>query len=84
MPAELEEVGPSRSGAALGLLMLVGQIGGFLLPSLAGAALQTRGFAVAVSLLAVAHVAVVFPALRMPETGRAKPREGALRGEAAA
>src|SRR5262249_19700879 len=86
MPAELDEVGPARSGAALGLLMLIGQIGGFLLPSIAGAALQTRGFAVAVAILALAHLAVVLPALRMPETGRAKSRGGALgtgRGEAA-
>jgi NNP family nitrate/nitrite transporter-like MFS transporter len=84
MPAELEEIGPARAGAALGLLMLVGQIGGFLLPTIAGAALQSKGFAVAVALLAVAHLCVVIPALRMPETGRAKTRGGPLRNEAAA
>lgn len=78
MPAELEEVGPARSGAALGLLMLVGQIGGFLLPSLAGAALQQRGFGVAVAVLAAAHVAIVVPAMRIVETGRARGRRVAL------
>jgi len=89
IPAELDEVGPSRAGAALGLLMLVGQMGGFLLPSLAGAALQTRGFATAIALLAVAHFAIVLPALRVAETGRARIRRpatdrGALREEPAA
>ena len=32
LPAELDGVGPARVGAALGLLVLVGQLGGFLLP----------------------------------------------------
>lgn len=70
MPAEVEGVGPAKAGAALGFLMLIGQIGGFVLPSLAGAVLQARGFSVAIGLLALAHLAVVLPALGLGETGR--------------
>jgi predicted MFS family arabinose efflux permease len=63
MPAEIEGIGPQRAGAALGFLMLIGQIGGFLLPALSGAALQARGFSAAIGLLAVAHLAILIPAL---------------------
>ena len=72
LPAEVEGVGPARAGAALGFLMLVGQAGGFLLPTIAGAALQHKGIGAAILVLAVAHLAVVIPALLLRETGRAK------------
>ncbi|MGZ6066769.1 MAG: MFS transporter [Polyangiales bacterium] len=74
LPAEMAGVGPARAGAALGLLMLIGQAGGFLLPTIAGAALQARGFSVAIGVLAVAHLAIVIPALGLTETGsKARP-----------
>jgi MFS transporter, ACS family, hexuronate transporter len=63
LPLEIPTVGPARAGAALGLLMLVGQIGGFLLPVLSGAMAQGSGSPAALLVLAVAHLAVVIPAI---------------------
>lgn len=63
LPLELPSVGPLRVGAALGLLMLVGQIGGFLLPVVAGAMAQGQGSAAALAVLAFTHLLVVIPAL---------------------
>ncbi len=79
LPLEIEGVGPSRAGAALGLLMLVGQIGGFLLPVLTGMFAEHGGFAGALGLLAVVHGLVVLPALGLVETGRhaVRPQGGA-------
>jgi nitrate/nitrite transporter NarK len=71
LPAELEGVGPARVGAALGLLMLVGQIGGFLLPALAGAATQAASTTGALGALALAHLAILVPAWGLRE---ARPR----------
>jgi MFS family permease len=68
LPAEVEGVGPARIGAALGLLMLLGQVGGFLLPALAGAASQAGSLAGAVGALAVAHLAILVPASGLRET----------------
>jgi len=68
MPAEIEGVGPARLGAALGLLTLVGQVGGFLLPSLAGAATQGAGLAGAIGAMAVVHLLLLAPALGLRET----------------
>lgn len=65
LPLELPGVGPAKAGAALGLLMLVGQAGGFLLPVLSGAMAQASGCPAAVALLAVLHLAVVVPALAL-------------------
>lgn len=74
MPAEIEGIGPQRAGAALGFLMLIGQAGGFILPALAGAALQARGFSAAIGLLSIAHLAILLPALglRGPATKKAE------------
>src|SRR6185295_9175040 len=44
LPLELPGVGPAKAGAAIGLLMLVGQAGGFLLPIATGVASQHGGF----------------------------------------
>lgn len=74
LPLELPGIGPARAGAALGLLMLVGQVGGFLLPTIAGAVAQHGGFTASLAVLAVLHLAVVFPALGMRETGSAGER----------
>lgn len=63
LPLEIPTVGPARAGAALGLLMLVGQAGGFLLPVLSGAMAQGSGSPAALLLLAMAHLAVVIPAI---------------------
>ncbi len=61
-PLELPNIGPARAGAALGLLMLVGQAGGFLLPVVSGAMAQGSGSPAALALLAFAHLLVVVPA----------------------
>ena len=73
MPAEIPGVGPARAGAALGLLMLVGQIGGFLLPLISGAVAQKEGLSVALVVLALAHLAILVPAYRLRETGPRGP-----------
>lgn len=62
LPLELPGVGPAKAGAALGLLMLVGQAGGFLLPIVSGAMAQASGPSTALAGLAVAHLLVVVPA----------------------
>jgi len=72
LPLELPGVGAPRAGAALGLLMLVGQAGGFLLPLAAGALAGGPGAGAALGLLALAHLAIVVPAAGLPETGRAE------------
>lgn len=77
LPLEIEGVGVARAGGALGLLMLVGQAGGFLLPIAVGAAAQRGGFAAALGVLAVAHVACLVPALGLRETGAARARGAA-------
>lgn len=62
LPAEIEGVGPERIGAALGLLMLVGQAGGFLLPMLTGALAQAGAMPAALLGLGVLHLAIAIPA----------------------
>jgi nitrate/nitrite transporter NarK len=68
MPAEIEGVGPARIGAALGLLTLVGQMGGFLLPALTGSAAQAGGLSSAIGVLAVGHLLLLVPALGLRDT----------------
>jgi MFS family permease len=63
LPLELEGIGPARAGAALGFLMLVGQIGGFLLPVGSGAMAQAAGSPAALVALAVGHLLVIVPAI---------------------
>ena len=65
MPAELPGVGPARAGAALGLLMLIGQVGGFLLPTLTGAIAQAVSVPAAIGALALVHLAIAIPAMTM-------------------
>ncbi|MBX3190360.1 MAG: MFS transporter [Labilithrix sp.] len=62
-PLELPGIGPAKAGAALGLLMLVGQMGGFLLPVVSGAMAQAAGSPAALAVLAAAHLLVVVPAI---------------------
>ncbi len=76
LPLELPYVGAPRVGAALGMLMLVGQAGGFLLPIVVGVAAQHGGFGGALAVLGAVHLAILIPALRLPETG-AKGRAAA-------
>ena len=79
LPAELEGVGPARVGAALGLLTLVGQLGGFLLPSVSGVVAQGAGLTGAIGALAVVHLLILAPALAMRETRTLSPApSGAL------
>ena len=63
LPLELPGIGPARAGAAMGFLMLVGQAGGFLLPTLTGAVAQHGGFTAALAPLALLHALVVIPAV---------------------
>lgn len=69
LPLELPGVGPQRAGAALGLLMLVGQVGGFLLPVVSGYAMGLGGFAAAMAFLAVVHLLIAVPAMGL-DSGR--------------
>lgn len=69
LPLELPGVGVSRAGAALGLLLLVGQFGGFLLPVATGAVAGTGGFSAALGLLALVHLLIVVPGFGLLETG---------------
>jgi MFS family permease len=71
MPAEIPGVGPARAGAALGLLMLIGQAGGFLLPALTGVVAQTASIPTALGVLALAHLAIVIPAFGLRDARRA-------------
>ncbi len=68
-PLELPGIGAPRIGAAMGLLMLVGQLGGFLLPVASGVAAKHLGFTGALALLAVAHLAILLPAMALDERG---------------
>ena len=75
LPAEIEGVGPARVGAALGLLVLVGQMGGFLLPSLTGRPRRgSAGLPGAIGGLAVVHLLILAPALGMRDTRDRSPR----------
>jgi nitrate/nitrite transporter NarK len=79
LPASIDGVGPARVGAALGLLGLVGQAGGFLLSTITGAAAQSAGLPVAIGVLAVAHLLILAPALGLRETpAPAAAPQGAL------
>lgn len=74
LPVESDGIGAPRAGAALGLLMLVGQLGGFLMPVAIGWVSGAFGFRGALIALAVAHALIAVPALAMTETGRAASR----------
>jgi MFS family permease len=63
LPLELSGIGSARAGATLGFLVLVGQIGGFLLPVGSGAMAQAAGSPAALVALAVAHLLVIVPAV---------------------
>lgn len=78
LPVEIEGVGAARVGAALGLLTLVGQAGGFLLPTLTGATAQSAGLPGAIGALAAVHLLILAPALGMRETRAAAAPSGAL------
>lgn len=80
MPLEMPGIGPARAGAALGLLMLVGQAGGFLLPALAGSAVELGGFPAGLALLAAAHAAILLPLRGLRETARPAWTEAPVAG----
>lgn len=83
IPAELPGVGPTRAGAALGLLMLIGQAGGFLLPTITGAIAQGVSIPAALGVLAIAHLAIAIPAFGMREARDARtPAPGPMVGVA--
>ena len=63
-PLQIEGIGLAKAGAAIGLLTLIGQLGGFLLPVLASTLVGEGGhFDHALAALAVVHLAIVVPAL---------------------
>jgi MFS transporter, ACS family, aldohexuronate transporter len=79
LPAEIEGVGPARLGAAFGLMTLLGQVGGFLLPTITGATAQASGVHGAIGALALAHLLILVPALGMRDTPAGRPApSGAL------
>jgi MFS family permease len=79
LPAEIEGVGAAHLGGALGLLTLVGQAGGFLLPTAVGSATQAGGLPAAIGLLGVAHLLLLVPALGLRDTAAsARTPSGAL------
>jgi MFS family permease len=69
LPLELSYVGSPRLGAALGVVLMVGQLGGVLLPLTGAVALQHGGPAAFFGAFAIAHLLILFPALRLAETG---------------
>ncbi len=71
LPAEI--AGPQRAGAAVGLLMLVGQVGGFFLPALTGLVTARAGASAAVLALSAAHFAIVIPAFGLRTRGASLP-----------
>lgn len=69
-PLEMDGIGPVKAGAAVGLLTLVGQVGGFLLPIATGALVGEDGhFSLALGALALVHLAIVVPAWGVREVG---------------
>jgi MFS family permease len=63
-PLEIEGIGLAKAGAAIGLLTLVGQLGGFLLPVVSSTLVgEGAHFDRALAFLAVAHLAIALPAL---------------------
>jgi nitrate/nitrite transporter NarK len=79
LPAELEGVGAARIGGALGLLVLVGQVGGFLLPTALGNVAQAGGLAAAIGVLGLVHLLLLVPALGLRDTAAAtRAPSGAL------
>lgn len=84
-PLEMPRIGAARAGAAIGLLTLVGQLGGFLLPILSGALVREHDFSLSLGALAIAHLAIVIPAWGLVEKGeRESASNEAARGAEAA
>lgn len=73
LPLELPYAGAPALGAALGVVLVGGQLGGVLLPRLVGAALQHGGGEAALAVLAGAHLLILIPAGRLAETGASAP-----------
>jgi cyanate permease len=67
IPAELEDVGPARTGTAVGLVFAVGELGGFLGPFLIGSLFGLSGsYAPGLAVLAVGCLAAVVAGWRLP------------------
>jgi nitrate/nitrite transporter NarK len=73
LPLELPYAGAPALGAALGVVLVVGQLGGVLLPLVTAAALQHAGAEAALTMLAAAHLLILIPAGRLAETGPSAP-----------
>jgi len=71
LPLEIPTIGLARAGGAVGLLMLIGQAGGFVLPVVCGAAAQGGGLGAAMGLLAGCYLLILLPIIGLRETGRA-------------
>lgn len=84
-PLEMPTIGAARAGAAVGLLTLVGQLGGFLLPIVSGALVREHDFSLALGALSLAHLAIVVPAWGLTDAkGRASVPAAAPSVEVAA
>lgn len=78
-PLQIEGIGLAKAGAAIGLLALIGQLGGFLLPVLASTLVGEGGhFDHALAALAVVHLAIVVPALLVARRAPAPIAVGAV------
>jgi len=67
IPAELEDVGPARTGTAVGLVFAVGELGGFLGPFLVGSLFGLTGsYTPGLAVLAVGCLAAVVAGWRLP------------------
>jgi len=78
-PLQIEGIGLAKAGAAIGLLTLVGQLGGFLLPVLASTLVGDGGhFDHALAALAVVHLAIAVPALLVSRRAPAPLAVGAV------
>ncbi len=69
LPFELPYLGAPRLTAALGVVLMFGQLGGVLLPLIGAVALHHGGATAFFGLFAIAHLSILFPALRLAETG---------------
>jgi len=67
IPAELEGIGPARTGAAVGLIFAVGEAGGFLGPFLIGGFQDATGsYVPGLAVLAVGAAAAALAGSRLP------------------
>lgn len=73
-PLEMKDIGFARGGAAIGFMLLVGQLAGFAVSVLAGLAMELGGLSTALGLAAVVYGSMLLPWIGLLETGHARGR----------